>query len=89
MRELNRQTPPMHEDMTPILNQQWEDATVNPEHNMSNYFRTIPQKSNPSEVRSFRQTSGILPQNAEIEEQLRRIKKQVGFEDEEPKASVP
>ena len=64
---------------------------MNPDQNMSNYFRTIPQKSNPSEVRSYRQTSGILPQNAEIEEQLRRIKKQVGFEDDvkEEEAKVP
>jgi hypothetical protein len=63
LRELNRQTPPQHEDMTPILNQQWEETTVNPEQNMSNYFRTIPQKSNPVEVRSqsYKQSSGILP----------------------------
>lgn len=65
--------------MTPIVGQHWEETTLNPDHNMSNYFRQIPQKS--QEV-SIKRSSGILPQNQEIEEQLKRIKRQVGFEDD-------
>lgn len=56
---------------------------MHPDQNLSQYLRTIPVKSQETtHVSTFsKKKPTILPQNAEIEEQLKRIKKQVGFED--------